>query len=687
MSINQTDLTRFRHEMLQDLKDAILTDDSGGIREERFTQLALEYLEEAGETEGAIPCREIRESSIGKRIHKINGYALSEGYETIDLFITIFKGSADITRLYSDDLKTAASLATRFLQHLLSGKMEGIEETAPVFDFVNTIRKIHKDVVRANIYILSDMQIPLDPPEPAEINDIPVHYHIRDIEYLHRLHTSGTGQQSILIDFEQKFGEAIPCLPMPEGNEHYSAYLAVIPGRILADIYKDYGARLLEQNVRTFLQFRGDVNKGIRTTIIEEPHMFMAYNNGISATAASVELTTDGKAIKSIRDFQIVNGGQTTASIFQTRRKHKSLALDGVFVQIKLTVIRDQLKKSEIVSSISRYANTQTKVSEADFSTNHPFHIELEQLSRKTWTLANSGKNQTRWFYERARGQYNDELSQIDKPTQQKKWLGKNPKNQKFAKEDLARFYMSWEMGPWWVVRGRQKSFIEFMKIADKLDTGQVFYEDLIAKAIIFRTAERLYGAGAKAMGDLRFMVVPYTIAWLRFKTDGNINLFKIWKNQRLTAEFEKLLYSLLKEIDLFMRATAPGGLISEWAKKEECWLTLKKYDLGIDISALKQELYTPAEMNERYQHNTMDPVQKELLRKRIDAVSADEWINIALWGKATDRLSILESNTLMKIARKIENKKELTDKELLAADSILKTAEEGNYFQVEKKF
>ena len=198
---------------------------------------------------------------------------------------------------------------------------------------------------------------------------------------------------------------------------------------------------LLEQNIRTFLQFRGNINKGIRDTILREPHMFMAYNNGISATAESVKLNNDNNAIVSIKDFQIVNGGQTTASIFQTRRKFKNADIDSVCVQLKLTVISDAAKKPEIVSRISRFANTQNKVSEADLSSNHPFHIEIENLSRKTWTTPSPGKNQSRWFYERARGQYNDELSKIDKPADQKKWLIRNPKTQQFAKEDLAMFY------------------------------------------------------------------------------------------------------------------------------------------------------------------------------------------------------------------------------------------------------
>lgn len=679
MSLTTNELNNFRTQLLQDTIDAIDKDNTGGIREEKFTEIVLEYLEEAGDTEGAVPCREIRENSIGNRIHKINAYAVSEGYETIDIFITVFRGSNDIGRLYADDVRTAVSLSTRFLQNLLTGKIEGIEETAPVFDFVNTIRSIIKEIVRINVYILTDMLVPVEPPDQTEIGEITLLYHIRDIEYLYRIHTSGSGKQSILIDFEKSFGTSLPCLPMPEKNADYESYLSIIPASMLADIYRDHGARLLEQNVRTFLQFRGNINKKIRDTILKEPHMFLAYNNGISATAESVTLTPDGKEIIAVKDLQIVNGGQTTASVFQTRRKYKTADISAVCVQVKLTVINDPLKKGEIVSLISKYANTQNKVSDADLSSNHSFHIEVEHLSRKIWTPAGAGKIQTRWFYERARGQYNDELSQIDSAAQQKKWVGRNPKDQKFAKEDLSRFFMSWEMTPWWVVRGRQKNFSEFMANVDSIDTSQIFYEDLIAKSVIFRSAERLYGTGAKAIGDLRYMVVPYTVSFLRLITENKISLLKIWKNQSISPELESLIAELLLKIDKFMRDTAPGGLIGEWAKKEDCWKKLKEYNLETDISEINHDLYKDSEIRSRYQDTSVDAAQKDIFEKNIRKLGADKWIKIDQWGKLTNRLNIMESNIIWKIIQKIENKKPFTDKECLVAGRIMTMIDTGN--------
>ena len=674
------ELVRFRTELINDIIDFIRHEEDGGIREEKFTELALEYLEEAGETEGARSCREIKENSIGNRLHKINGYAISEGYETIDLFITVYKGTTNLVRLYADDIKSAVNLSTRFLYNILGGKIEGIEETAPVFDFVNTINKIAKDLVRVNIYILSDVLIPYDPPKQTEFKEILIQYHLRDIEYLYRIHALGSGRKPIEIVFKKDYGGSIPCLATFIENKDYSSYLAIIQGEVLANIYREYGARLLEQNVRTFLQFRGKINKGIRDTILKEPHMFMAYNNGISATAESIELDANSNAIISIKDFQIVNGGQTTASIFQTRRKFKDANLQSVSVQLKLTVIKEASQKAEIVSRISRYANTQNKVSESDLTSNHPFHIEVETFSRKIWAPPLSGKNQTRWFYERARGQYNDELSKIDSVKKKRIWQNRNPKQQKFAKEDLARFYNAWNKKAWWVVRGRQRNFVEFMKGVDNIDVDQIFYEDLIAKAILFRTSEKLYGRGIKAIGDLRYIVVPYAVSWLSHNVDENLNLLKIWENQLFPNKLQELLFITLKKVDSFMRKTAPGGLIGEWAKKEDCWLKLKQTNLEIDTSNLFPYLYTKEEKNERYKQGiTLTEEDRNYLEESLKDIGQDGWIKLGQWGKATGEFNSIQLNFIWKIVRKLELKKQLSDKDFRRVSELIKIIESSS--------
>ena len=232
-------------------------------------------------------------------------------------------------------------------------------------------------------------------------------------------------EKTIEIDFQEKYNLTVPCIEN-SASEKYSVYLAIISGELLAALYDEYRDRLLEKNVRSFLQVKGAVNKGIRDTLRDEPEMFLAYNNGISVTAEGVEIVRDenGKpSIKKIRDMQIVNGGQTTASIFNAKRDKKIDAdLSKVFVQMKISVISSPENMDEIVPRISAFANTQNKVQIADFSANDPYHRRIEELSRTVWAPAQGGLLPQNWFYERARGQYADMLTRETTTLRRKKF-------------------------------------------------------------------------------------------------------------------------------------------------------------------------------------------------------------------------------------------------------------------------
>lgn len=325
--------------------------------------------------------------------------------------------------------------------------------------------------------------------------------------------------------------------------KQYQSYLAIIPGTALATVYERYGSRLLEQNVRSFLQFTGKVNGGIKKTIIEKPHMFLAYNNGIAATADDIELVPSiegsGYKIAKVKDFQIVNGGQTTASIYHTYKKDKVADISKVYVQVKLSVVKEKEKFSEIVSNISEYANTQNKVSVSDLSSNRPFHIELEKLSRSIYTPHVSGQTtQTRWFYERARGQYkNARLKEGLTKAKQKAFDLRNPKNQMFTKEDLAKYVNAYAevlegkkiiIGPHYVVRGNQKNYAQFMSSNIEKRIDSVYYEDVIAKAILFRTATKLYNANTELQRASAYIYVPYTLSYLSYATKNRLGLYRI---------------------------------------------------------------------------------------------------------------------------------------------------------------
>ena len=370
------------------------------------------------------------------------------------------------------------------------------------------------------------------------------------------------------------------------GGNSYQSYLIVMPGEILSTLYEKYGSRLLEQNVRSFLQARGKVNKGIRTTIISEPGMFFAYNNGITATAQDVETVVNetGLQITRIKDLQIVNGGQTTASLFHTRRKDKT-SLEEIFVQMKLSVI-DSEKIEETVPRISEYANTQNRVSAADFYSNHPFHIRMEEFSRRIWAPAQRGEQrETKWFYERARGQYADAQSKMT-PADLRRFSTEFPRLQTFTKTDLAKFENVWEDHPKFVNSGAQKNFVRFAerigqeweKSSDSFN--EFYYRRVIARALIFKQTEKLVSAQPWYNGGYRANIVAYAIAIICEtcrQRKKSVDFLDIWNAQSLTSTLVETLGVAAKFAHDSIVQTPPGiSNVTEWCKKDACWTGLE---------------------------------------------------------------------------------------------------------------
>jgi len=408
-------IERYYRQLQQEIIALQESDEEGGSREQLFTHLALDLLADGGETENTTIAYD--EKDLGKRgQHKINGFAVSNNYETVDLFISIYRSDDNIETIPKAQIDKAAGLLTNFFKKATYNDYAyDIDESRPIFDFANQLASydnLRNNLIRVNAFIITNGEYKGAAPESKEINGVMIYYHVFDIRKLYQL--SEESRLPIEIDFRNFEGEEfdIPCLPASNYNDDYKAYLAIMPGPCLAKLYEQYGARLLEQNVRTFLQFTGKINKGIRETIINEPHMFFAFNNGITATADHIELDNNNKITK-IRNLQIVNGGQTTASIYATAKDKKYKAdISDIFVPVKFSIIEKPEQYASIVSRISKYANTQNKVKEADFSSNNPVLIAIEKLSRFIVSPLTPQSNiQTYWFFERARGQYKTKRS------------------------------------------------------------------------------------------------------------------------------------------------------------------------------------------------------------------------------------------------------------------------------------
>ncbi|MCW1735109.1 AIPR family protein [Anaerorudis cellulosivorans] len=662
--------------LLQDIRAMQSTSEEGETQEQLFTQIAIEILAEAGETENATPAYDEKELGTKKQ-HKINGYSISDNYEEVCLFISIFQNSDTPGRISKDEIDRAAKRVTNFFRKAFyNDYSKEIEETSPVFQFAHDLAQLselREMLVRVKAIILTNGIYNGEIPKQGKVAGQDIYYNVFDINRLYTI--SEKSHIPIELDFEE-MNILIPCLKAPMENIDYESYIAIMPGQGLAMLYKQFGSRLLEQNVRSFLQFTGKINKGIRRTINELPHMFLAYNNGIAATADYIELDETGRYINKISNLQIVNGGQTTASIYHTWDKDKA-DISNIFVQMKISVIKKIESYNTIVSEISKYANTQNKVNDADFSANNEILIELEKISRRSFSPV-SVKNPipTIWFFERANGQYrNLRLRDGFTKARQKQFDLKYPRKQMFKKTDLAKFVNSYNevyegkklvIGPNVVVRGNEKNYAQFIaKNLPKKVTG-VYFEDVIAKFILFREAERLYGIKPNNIGEMRNAVVPYAIALLGYLTDYKLSLEKIWKNQSISEELAAVLYSLMKQLNDFILQNSPSSHYIEWAKKEECWETVKKQSWILDSESIKADFATEEQLLKR--KSIADDIDENTLQKNYEisllrSIPYALWKKIEQWGKDSGFLSInQQSFASFDMANAVKYNREISD-------------------------
>lgn len=515
---------------------------------------------------------------------RVDGYWFNdEG--GLDLFVADFDSRAELASLTRTETDAAFKRVANFFEASLTKNLAAdLEVTSPEYGLARQIADRKSLIRHLNLILVSERTLSdrIQTLPDSEIAGIATSYHIWDISRLHRQRSSRSHKEALDLDFEAMFGTGISCLPAHLGSDTYKSYLVVMPGTILSTIYEKFGARLLEQNVRTFLQARAKVNQGIRTTIMTEPGMFFAYNNGITATAQGVETkrTEDGLQITRITDLQIVNGGQTTASLFHTRRKDKA-DLTQIFVQMKLSVI-DSEESEKVVPRISEYANTQNRVQAADFFSNHAYHIRMEEFSRRIWAPAGKGaQRETKWFYERARGQYADAQAKLT-PAEQKRFKAENPKPQMLTKTDLAKFENVWDEHPRYVNLGAEKNFARYAarigKEWDKSSDGfnEAYFKRAVARGIMFRATERIVSAQPWYNNGYRANIVAYTLAVLGELTkrrEKSLDFLRIWNAQAISPVLEGTIAVVASRVnDDLLRPMQGISNISEWAKREACW-------------------------------------------------------------------------------------------------------------------
>jgi hypothetical protein len=637
-------------------------DADGRFVEDAFFERFMSHLEDAGEVDSASRAFFTHGASTAKGI-RVDGYGGdpedSEGRLT--LFISDFSQEEAPESLTQSEINKLFPRLRNFVTSALDPSFRNaLEESSPAFSLSSLIAIRWPSVNSVRLVIISNRNLSTVAKgvDTVTMLDRPFTHVVWDIGRLHRYVLSGRERDNIEIDFHSSYGPPLAALPAHLNNDEYEAYLAVLSGEQLARIYGRWNAQLLEQNVRTFLQARGNVNKGIRNTLENSPEMFFAYNNGITATATSIttQHSEQGLTISAIENLQIVNGGQTTASIYAASRL-KDHRLADVAVQMKLSVIRPELSET-VVPKISEYANSQNRVNAADFFSNHPFHIRMEQFSRRVYAPAPDGAfRESKWFYERARGQYLDQKSGLTQ-AQQKKFELEYPRNQLFSKTDLAKYQNSWGQLPHVVSQGAQKNFAAFAgDVGKEWDRqsdqfNEEFYRDAIAKAILFKQTEKLVDKQPWYGGGYRANIVTYAIAKLAreiARAGETLDSDRIWRPQALTEGIREALEVTAKAAhDVLIDPPTSGMNVTEWAKKELCWTRLSGTPLALPDS-LRKDLKSHEAQRERKR----DAVKKQKLTNDLEAqikvyrAGAKIWSEVLEWGTSRKLLSADEISIL----------------------------------------
>lgn len=671
----------FYESFMNEVSMAKDTETFGWEDQDFLTAVMLDYLSDAGEVEDPVVCP-FRAYGL-----QMNAYQLSADGEEVTIFVSLYAENDSLISVSKTDVDAAIKRGIQLYRKATNDLFTSFEKDSDTYEFAKTVHDHKSSIKTAKIVALTNGLVKAMDLKEIELEGVKISFSVWDIERIFKCINSGKQRESIEINFQDQFGTTIPCLKN-SACDKYSTYLAIINGQLLADVYEVYGPRLLERNVRSFLQVKGAVNKGIRDTLRDEPEMFLAYNNGISVTAESVETVKDASgslSIKSIKDMQIVNGGQTTASIFNARKDKKINAdLTNVYVQMKLTVISSAENMDEMVPKISAYANTQNKIQMADFSANDPFHRKIEELSRTTWAPSQGGAKPQNWFYERARGQYADMLSKESTTLKRKTFKETHPL---FTKTDLAKYENTWDQLPYYVSEGAQKNFKRFtLRLSDRGNfvPDNKYYERLIAKAIIFRNAEKL--VQKQQYGGYRANIVTYTIAYLSFITAQRIDLDAIWKNQALSENLETSIVEVSRLVHESI-VNPPGGQnVGEWCKKPKCWEEIKslEYDLpdGLKkelVDTSKPDYVVSAASGKVSSLNAVTAEEQEIINAASD-IDASTWYALSRWAKQTGNFQGWQRSIVFSVGNMIARGKAPSYKQSVQAMKVYNEALEKGF-------
>ena len=623
----------------------LTADSSGSVVENEFLHYALEKLADYGEFDEFELIEDGRDAT---GVWRIDGISIDNNSDiatgAISLFISFFEKNPTPGILSQVELDGLVKKLNKYVDFALNKDIYTFfEPGSGPFNVALQLKEAWKQgATNLRLYVITNKPISnrLNLQKKIEIEGAKAELIVWDLNRFFQLELSGRERSPLIIDLSDRPIKAL--LASKEGDStDIISMMAAIPATTLVDMYSQWGSRLLEQNVRSFLTAKVKVNKGIRETIKTSPKKFFAFNNGITATAESIESEQreDGEYITSLENFQIVNGGQTTASLFYAATKDK-FDISEIYVPMKLSIVNPSAAV-ELVPYISRFANSQNKVTEADLFSNHPFHIKFEEFSRNTLAPPKMGSaSGTYWFYERARGQYTNAQASLASKPERTKFISINPRSQLITKTNLAKYLNSFNLLPHVVSKGAEFNFSKFAEfIADRWDESiesfnQGFFKTSVAKGIIFKNLEKLIADQKDTWykGGQRDKLVPYTISFIENalqKINKEFNFDEIWKKQDTSSKLNELLISVAERVNILLQdPNRTVGDVSSYAKKEAFWKIVKRESDSYDMTPYLDLFIDKKELASQELKNKIDQkllIGKEMIEK-VKSIEPKEW-------------------------------------------------------------
>ena len=651
-----------------------------GSTVQAYTKYVLEAMCDKANLGEADACYAIiRNDSGDKTMGEINGYAISISGETISLFYTIYEPTDDDTprAISADEYNQAVNRLQGYYNAAANGRCNEMEPSSEDYKICKYIYENDEDITCVRLFVVTNGTIRNNLKTPKQrINEKAVNFVSWDINRLYTNLHDGMDHLSVDIDLldDPDYEYKIPFIEMSSEVESYQTYIAMLPGEFLFNLYENFNTDLLQSNVRFFKGKKG-CNKGIFETLKTKPHRFLAYNNGITATAKAVlaDYNEDQQTglLKYIENFQILNGGQTTASIYYAKKENPSIDLSTVFVQMKLIVLYENTE--EIHPLITRYSNTQTSVTQSDYSTNNPFNQKLQELSRSIIVpdITHNGVV-SHWYYERVSGQYDQDVSRFKSKPEKDKFKAENPSSQKFDKCELGKVFTTWTQHPEVAINGPQKCYKAFIEDFKDKVPDNVFFENFVAMLMIFRYMDKKNPVFTE-YHQIKAQMCLYTLAMLYQVTNGNLSLYKIWQNQCISENLKTFINELSKQLYTKLKADQPDTTtFRDFCKSPKTWEATKKYTFELDLASIADDMKTSGEDAAR---KKAGKAITEAERKQVEKLGAAFWDGLSKMSE-TELFNEPECKSMTEICQTLVANKQLTPVQIFEGLQILKKFE-----------